>query len=278
MGTPKNPGTTIMFTLVLISLSLANSLPIQDTEEVAAAKAEFAELFAAAEAGDHAALAPVNNDVQEDQIASAYIEDTEDVAAAKAAFNAAFEEAKSGGLAAKQAAAPVHVVADPVLPTYINVPLRSSLLASIILFYVFLSAGNAICLPLSLKMNAFKKVSFPPTTACPTARTATPLTMLQPQLFIMWRPTMLLQPFHTSPSLPLASMDCPTTDCPTADCPTVGCPLTVEFQPMPTQACPPLPTTPLPLPLQKRRRSRQLARTDFHKCAAIDCRSLLNTD
>merc|ERR1711971_443116 len=123
MGTPKNPGTTIMFTLVLISLSLANSLPIQDTEEVAAAKAEFAELFAAAEAGDHAALAPVNNDVQEDQIASAYIEDTEDVAAAKAAFNAAFEEAKSGGLAAKQAAAPVHVVADPVLPTYTNVPL-----------------------------------------------------------------------------------------------------------------------------------------------------------
>merc|ERR1712192_292523 len=104
MGTPKNPGTTIMFTLVLISLSLVHSLPIEDTEEVAAAKAEFAELFAAAEAGDHAALAPVNNDVQEDQIASAYIKDTEDVAAAKAA-------------------APMHVVADPVLPTYTNVPL-----------------------------------------------------------------------------------------------------------------------------------------------------------
>merc|ERR1712181_159797 len=121
MGTPKNPGSTIMFTLVLISLSLVHSLPIEDTEEVAAA--EFAELFAAAEAGDHAALAPVNNDVQEDQIASAYIEDTEDVAAAKAAFNAAFEEAKSGGMGAKQAAAPVHVVADPVLPTYTNVPL-----------------------------------------------------------------------------------------------------------------------------------------------------------
>merc|ERR1712192_270040 len=110
------------------------------------------------------------------------------------------------------------------------------------------------------------------TTACPTARTATPLTTLPPQLFIMLRPTMLLKPFLTFPSLPLASMDCPTTDCPTADCPTMDCPtvdrpLTVEFQPTPTQACPPLPTTPLPLPLQKRRRSRQLARTDFHKCA-----------
>merc|ERR1712192_215522 len=117
------------------------------------------------------------------------------------------------------------------------------------------------------------------TTACPTA---TPLPTLQPQLFIMWRPTMLLQPFHTSPSLPLASMDYPTTDCPSTDCPTAGCPTagcpTVEFQHTPTQACPPLPTTPLPLPLQRRRRSRQLARTAFHKCAAIDCRSLLNTD
>merc|ERR1719507_1253087 len=90
---------------------------------VAAAKAEFAELFAAAEAGDHAALAPVNSDVQASQIPAAYIEDTEDVAAAKAVFNEAFEEAKSGGLAAKQAAAPVHVVANPVAPTYTNLPL-----------------------------------------------------------------------------------------------------------------------------------------------------------
>ena len=35
------------------------------------------------QAGEHAALAPVNNDVQADQIPSAYIEDTEDVALAK---------------------------------------------------------------------------------------------------------------------------------------------------------------------------------------------------
>merc|ERR1712203_1292595 len=122
-STPKNPGGTIMFTLVLISLTLVHSLPIVDTEEVAAAKAEFAELFAAAEAGNHAALAPVNSDVQASQIPAAYLEDTEDVAAAKAAFNEAFEEAKSGGLAAKQAPAPVHVVADPVAPTYTSLPL-----------------------------------------------------------------------------------------------------------------------------------------------------------
>merc|ERR1712212_1077235 len=123
MGTPKNPGGIMLFRLVLISLTLVHSLPIEDTEEVAAAKAEFAELFAAAEAGDHAALAPVNSDVQATQIPAAYIDDTEDVAAAKAAFNEAFEEAKSGGLAAKQAPAPVHVVANPVAPTFTNLPL-----------------------------------------------------------------------------------------------------------------------------------------------------------
>merc|ERR1711874_802256 len=123
MGTPKNPGGNMLFRLVLISLTLVHSLPIEDTEEVAAAKSEFAELFAAAEAGEHAALAPVNNDVQASQVPAEYLEDTEDVAAAKAAFNEAFEEAKSGGLAAKQAPAPVHVVADPVAPTFTNLPL-----------------------------------------------------------------------------------------------------------------------------------------------------------
>ena len=35
------------------------------------------------QAGDHAALAPVNSDVQASQIPAAYLEDTEDVAAAK---------------------------------------------------------------------------------------------------------------------------------------------------------------------------------------------------
>merc|ERR1712080_229542 len=120
-STPKNPCSNMRLRLVLVSLSLVHCLPIEDTEEVAAAKAEFAELFAAAEAGDHAALAPVNSDVQASQIPASYIEDTAEVAAAKAIFNEAFEEAKSGGLAAKQAPAPVHLVASPTYAT--NLPL-----------------------------------------------------------------------------------------------------------------------------------------------------------
>ena len=58
-------------------------------------------------------LHPVNADVQAAQIASAYLDDVEDVAAAKAAFTAAFDDAATGGLAAKQAPAPVHVIAAP---------------------------------------------------------------------------------------------------------------------------------------------------------------------
>merc|ERR1711892_935582 len=51
--------------LILASfLAVASALPIEDTPEVAAAKAEFSSAFAAAEKGEHAALAPVNTDVQ----------------------------------------------------------------------------------------------------------------------------------------------------------------------------------------------------------------------
>merc|ERR1711937_896879 len=56
-------------------------------------KAEFKAAFAAAEAGEHASLAPVNNDIQAAQIGASYLDDTEDVAAAKAAFQAAFDDA-----------------------------------------------------------------------------------------------------------------------------------------------------------------------------------------
>ena len=85
---------------------------------MAAAKEAFNAAFAAAEAGEHAALRPdalhpVNNDVQAAQIAASYLDDVEDVAAAKAAFQAAFDDAAAGGLAAKQAPAPVHVVPEP---------------------------------------------------------------------------------------------------------------------------------------------------------------------
>merc|ERR1711874_509698 len=50
-----------MYKLLIASLlAAATALPIEDTADVAAAKAEFNAAFAAAEAGEHAALAPVN--------------------------------------------------------------------------------------------------------------------------------------------------------------------------------------------------------------------------
>merc|ERR1712001_487561 len=113
-------GTTLnMYKLALCSfLALAAAAPLEDTAEVAAAKAVFNAAFAAAEAGEHAALRPdalhpVNNDAQAAQIGASYLDDVEDVAAAKAAFQAAFDDAAAGGLAAKQAPAPVHEIPAP---------------------------------------------------------------------------------------------------------------------------------------------------------------------
>merc|ERR1711937_762930 len=90
-------------------LATAAALPLEDTADVAGAKAEFKAAFAAAEAGEHASLAPVNNDIQAAQIGASYLDDTEDVAAAQAAF----DDAAAGGLAAKQEPAPAHVIAAP---------------------------------------------------------------------------------------------------------------------------------------------------------------------
>merc|ERR1719343_1415710 len=100
------------FQILASFLAVAAALPIEDTAEVAAAKAEFNAAFAAA-AGEHAALAPVNADTQAAQIAAEYLADAEEVAAAKAAFQAAFDDAATGGLAAKQAPAPVHAIPAP---------------------------------------------------------------------------------------------------------------------------------------------------------------------
>merc|ERR1711944_79605 len=104
-----------MLRLVFV-VALATAAPLEDTPEVQEAKAAFQAAFDAAEAGEHAALAPVNNDVQAEQIAAAYLDDLEEVAAAKAAFKAAFDDAAAGGLAAKQAPAPVHVLPEPAAP------------------------------------------------------------------------------------------------------------------------------------------------------------------
>merc|ERR1711887_427101 len=100
-STPKIPWLlVIMFALVFV-LAVATAAPLDDTPEVAAAKAEFQAAFDAAAAGEHAALAPVNNDIQAEQIAAAYLDDVEEEAAA------------AGGLAAKQEPAPVHVIPEP---------------------------------------------------------------------------------------------------------------------------------------------------------------------
>merc|ERR1712133_285740 len=98
--------TSTMYKLLVCSfLAMAAAAPIEDTPEVAEAKATFKAAFDAAEAGEHAALRPdalhpVNSDVQAPQIASVYLDAAYDVAAA-------------GGLAAKQAPAPVHVIPAP---------------------------------------------------------------------------------------------------------------------------------------------------------------------
>merc|ERR1712212_1106175 len=110
---------------IMLFLALAAS-PLEDTPEVAAAKAEFQAAFEAAAAGEHANLAPVNNDVQAEQIPNAYLDD--DVAAAKAAFQAAFDDVVAGGLAAKQAPAPVPEAAPistitPFIHSPLNYPL-----------------------------------------------------------------------------------------------------------------------------------------------------------
>merc|ERR1711988_998617 len=96
-------------------LSVAAALPVEDTMEVMEARSNFMEALAAAEAGDHQALAPVNNDVQAPQIATAYLADTEDVMKAKQDFQAVFKNVEAGGLMDLQAPAPVAPeVAEPM--------------------------------------------------------------------------------------------------------------------------------------------------------------------
>merc|ERR1712045_55492 len=102
-------------------IAVAFAAPLEDTPEVAAAKKEFQAAFDAAAAGEHAALAPVNNDVQAEQIEESFLEDAEDVAEAKAKFAAAFEAAAAGGLADLQAPAPVHEIAE-VEPVAVAAP------------------------------------------------------------------------------------------------------------------------------------------------------------
>merc|ERR1711935_1145853 len=82
-------------------LAVAAAIPIEDTEEVKAAKAEFATAFAAAVAGEHAAHAPA-------AVATAYLADLPEVAEAKDAFRVVFDKYAAGEVALPVAlAAPV---------------------------------------------------------------------------------------------------------------------------------------------------------------------------
>merc|ERR1712126_68323 len=105
----------------LVALCLvASAMALEDTADVAAAKADFNAALMAAEAGEHAALAPA-------PVASAYLADDEAVAAAKADFAAAFAAAEAGEHAAL-APAPVKALPVPavapaaVAPAYSGAP------------------------------------------------------------------------------------------------------------------------------------------------------------
>merc|ERR1711876_81056 len=112
----KHTQTKMLRFAVLFVAAACSAIPIEDTPEVAEAKAAHLALVEEAKAGLHAAKAPVNNDVQAEQIATTYLADDEAIAAAKAEFLAAFADAEAGGLAAKQAPAPVHEVPEVVAP------------------------------------------------------------------------------------------------------------------------------------------------------------------
>merc|ERR1712166_1667583 len=105
----------IMKAFIFVSLlAVAAAVPLEDTPEVAAAKAEFMAAFAIAEAGAHAGLAPV-------QGATAYLADLPEVAEAKAAHAAVFNAYTAGTVALPVAPVftgvqPAHVVAPVVAP------------------------------------------------------------------------------------------------------------------------------------------------------------------
>merc|ERR1711931_26562 len=98
------PHTQLKMKFLIALCLVASAMAIEDTADVKAAKASFQAAFAAAEAGEHAALAPA-------PVASAYLADDAAVAAAKAEFAAAYTAAEAGEHAAL---APMPVEALPV--------------------------------------------------------------------------------------------------------------------------------------------------------------------
>merc|ERR1712001_696482 len=80
----KHTQTKMLRFAVLFVAAACSAIPTEDTPEVAEARAAHLALVEEAKAGLHAAKAPVNNDVQADQIATTYLADDEAVAAVKA--------------------------------------------------------------------------------------------------------------------------------------------------------------------------------------------------
>merc|ERR1712168_954512 len=101
------PHTHLKMKFLIALCLVASAMALEDTADVAAAKAAFAQAFAAAEADQHAALAPA-------PVASAYLADDASVAAAKADFAAAFAAAEAGEHAAL-APKPVEALPVPAL-------------------------------------------------------------------------------------------------------------------------------------------------------------------
>ena len=75
------------------------------------AKKLFFAAYADAKVGNHAALAPVNDDIQAPQIPNAYLDDTKEVADQKMDHKLAYDTAAAGGLK--------HMQAEPVASFYI---------------------------------------------------------------------------------------------------------------------------------------------------------------
>merc|ERR1712001_164274 len=110
--------TLIMKAFIFATLlALATASPIEDTPEVAAAKAEFQKAFDAAVAGEHAGLMVTDGRtiITDGRVQgpTAYLADLPEVAEAKAAFKAAFDAAAAGE---HIALAPKPVEALPVAP------------------------------------------------------------------------------------------------------------------------------------------------------------------
>merc|ERR1712106_972566 len=90
MGAPVHSEIIIMKAFIFATvLAVAAAIPIEDTDDVKAAKVEFSAAFKAAQAGEHAKLAPA-------PVATAYLADLPEVSDARDAFRAVYDMYAAG--------------------------------------------------------------------------------------------------------------------------------------------------------------------------------------